>query len=556
LKKTSQLAGADVENRPYSSPPVIPPDSATHKRFKNKIQPNKASAEKGEDLDSRSRVKGWEINREQFVAKMAAGKDTCKDSMIEMTELVPLLRPKMTHSSTFDSSDSMKGFENMGYRKSSDGSLIACAWDDSLSMPSKHAERSSSLDALKELAHETNFSHPITLPNDRSDKRHSLQLEKFGNDSERICDNYELEKRQNTFQNHGQLVALDETTNVLSKLNMEQSGKSGKDYRFSNIYHGNLIDLNTAIQNPDPQKTLIDLLISSKNNDSCQVVRFNHRTTNSLVEDNRSSTDTSSSTTPTRDTSACCSTCSSDSRHCNTCTVKLTNCHFSPGSSFKSNLPGVVKSGSLDSMKQLRLFRMHATHLGSSDESSCHDEVFLEDFQSMDSATDDDDDSVSENVQLIQKSVNRITQQKPGQNGHDADVYSEKAPLITQGQRSRTDLKGCIPVSKMTSGDDVAKKREQVRRQMTAPPLGFKVNYSTTSVKARRNTYRSDQSLTWGLHASYLKITPVGENEVFQSNRNDFPKISFTLNGILRDMGHYFAIRNLQTKTATCRCER
>jgi hypothetical protein len=50
------------------------------------------------------------------------------------------------------------------------------------------------------------------------------------------------------------------------------------------------------------------------------------------------------------------------------------------------------------------------------------------------------------------------------------------------------------------------------------------------AVKARRNTYRSYQSLPWGLHRTYPKITPVGcptgtifhgENEVFLSNRND-----------------------------------
>jgi hypothetical protein len=43
------------------------------------------------------------------------------------------------------------------------------------------------------------------------------------------------------------------------------------------------------------------------------------------------------------------------------------------------------------------------------------------------------------------------------------------------------------------------------------------------------------------LHGRYKKITPVrcptgtilhGENEVFQRNRNDFPKVSFTLNVI------------------------
>jgi hypothetical protein len=33
-----------------------------------------------------------------------------------------------------------------------------------------------------------------------------------------------------------------------------------------------------------------------------------------------------------------------------------------------------------------------------------------------------------------------------------------------------------------------------------------------------------------------------GENEVFQGNRNDFPKVSFTLDVISGHMGHYFAI--------------
>jgi hypothetical protein len=33
-----------------------------------------------------------------------------------------------------------------------------------------------------------------------------------------------------------------------------------------------------------------------------------------------------------------------------------------------------------------------------------------------------------------------------------------------------------------------------------------------------------------------------GENEVFQSNRNDFPKVSFTLDEFEGIWGHYFAI--------------
>jgi hypothetical protein len=60
-------------------------------------------------------------------------------------------------------------------------------------------------------------------------------------------------------------------------------------------------------------------------------------------------------------------------------------------------------------------------------------------------------------------------------------------------------------------------------------------------VKARRNTYGSDQSFLWGTSRELSKITPVrcptgtilhGENEVFQRNRNDFPKVSFTLDVI------------------------
>jgi hypothetical protein len=33
-----------------------------------------------------------------------------------------------------------------------------------------------------------------------------------------------------------------------------------------------------------------------------------------------------------------------------------------------------------------------------------------------------------------------------------------------------------------------------------------------------------------------------GENEVFQRNRNDFPKVSFSLDVIKGNMGHYFVI--------------
>jgi hypothetical protein len=53
------------------------------------------------------------------------------------------------------------------------------------------------------------------------------------------------------------------------------------------------------------------------------------------------------------------------------------------------------------------------------------------------------------------------------------------------------------------------------------------------------------------LHGSYKKSLLCGvshrnilhgENEVFQRNRNDFPKVSFTLDVIGGHMGHYFAI--------------
>jgi hypothetical protein len=61
------------------------------------------------------------------------------------------------------------------------------------------------------------------------------------------------------------------------------------------------------------------------------------------------------------------------------------------------------------------------------------------------------------------------------------------------------------------------------------------------AVKARRYTYGSYQSLPWGTSRELLKITPMGcptetilhgKNKVFQSNRSDFPKVSFNLDGI------------------------
>jgi hypothetical protein len=67
--------------------------------------------------------------------------------------------------------------------------------------------------------------------------------------------------------------------------------------------------------------------------------------------------------------------------------------------------------------------------------------------------------------------------------------------------------------------------------------------FDINTVKARRNTYGGAINHSRGvLHGSYKKkITPVrcpkvnilhGENEVFQKNRNDFPKVSFTLDVI------------------------
>ncbi|XP_064648141.1 uncharacterized protein LOC135500542 isoform X2 [Lineus longissimus] len=528
LKKTGEMAGTDLENRPYSSPPVIPPDSPTHKRFKNKIQPNKRNVEKSEDSDSRNRVKGWEINREQFVARLADGKDTCKDPMIEMTELVPLIRPKMTHSSTFDSCESIRGFENMGYRKSSSGSLMSNTLGDSQSnvMSAKNGERCNSLDALKEVVQETNFSSAVLTSSDKSDKRRSLPLENIGNNSEHVCDSSELEKRRNTFRH---LVALDKTTDDLSRLNTEESSLNGKDFCFGNIYHGNLIDLSTVIQNPDPHQTFVDLLVSSKNVDIA-TGQGTHGTMNS-VEDH-SSTDTSSSNTPTREssktpTSGRCTKCSS-SRQCDTCTAKLSNWHFSsPSTTFKGNLPGFVKSGSLDSMKQLKLFHRHATHLGSSDESFSHDDVFLEDVESVESVTDDDNDSLSEDVRLIRKTVTKMTRQKSGQNGHsfDLEVASEKVPLIGQGQGSRSDYRSSV--AKETTGDKVWRKREQVQRQMTAPPLGYK-NYN--------DIYDNSMStlFTFGgreQEAQYLSIKPIS---VWKYTFKEGPKQGYINNSMLK----------------------
>jgi hypothetical protein len=56
----------------------------------------------------------------------------------------------------------------------------------------------------------------------------------------------------------------------------------------------------------------------------------------------------------------------------------------------------------------------------------------------------------------------------------------------------------------------------------------------TDPLKARRNTYGSYQSLPWGTSWKLEATGTIlhGENMVFQSNRNDFPKVSFTLDGI------------------------
>jgi hypothetical protein len=51
-------------------------------------------------------------------------------------------------------------------------------------------------------------------------------------------------------------------------------------------------------------------------------------------------------------------------------------------------------------------------------------------------------------------------------------------------------------------------------------------------VKARRNTYGSCQSLPWGTPVGYFTGAIKNENEVFERNRNDFPKVSFTLDVI------------------------
>jgi hypothetical protein len=95
-------------------------------------------------------------------------------------------------------------------------------------------------------------------------------------------------------------------------------------------------------------------------------------------------------------------------------------------------------------------------------------------------------------------------------------------------------------------------------RLMISAALGMPVLHCMTSlkvffwcgtVKARRNTYGSHQSLPWGTSRELWKITPAGwstgtilhgENGVFQSNRNDFPKVSFNLDRIWRHMGALF----------------
>jgi hypothetical protein len=61
------------------------------------------------------------------------------------------------------------------------------------------------------------------------------------------------------------------------------------------------------------------------------------------------------------------------------------------------------------------------------------------------------------------------------------------------------------------------------------------------SVDVRRNTYRSYPVTPMGYFTEAIENHSCGvsqgtilhgENEVFQSNRNDFPKVSYTLDGI------------------------
>jgi hypothetical protein len=56
------------------------------------------------------------------------------------------------------------------------------------------------------------------------------------------------------------------------------------------------------------------------------------------------------------------------------------------------------------------------------------------------------------------------------------------------------------------------------------------------TVKVRRNMY---WSYVLGYFTRAIENHSHGENEVFQSNRNDFPKVSFTLDGI---QGIYMAL--------------
>jgi hypothetical protein len=79
-------------------------------------------------------------------------------------------------------------------------------------------------------------------------------------------------------------------------------------------------------------------------------------------------------------------------------------------------------------------------------------------------------------------------------------------------------------------------KISYVRRNSVYPGECF-------AVKARRNTYAAGaiNHSRGVLHGSYKKLTPLrcptgtilhGENVVVQRNRNDFPKVSFTLDVI------------------------
>jgi hypothetical protein len=64
-------------------------------------------------------------------------------------------------------------------------------------------------------------------------------------------------------------------------------------------------------------------------------------------------------------------------------------------------------------------------------------------------------------------------------------------------------------------------------REISVTPVGYFTGAISHSCVVLHGSYR--KSLSSGVSRG---LFCTGENEVFQSNRNDFPKVSFTLDGI------------------------